>query len=129
MQQTIEITEEMAVAGARYLRHNYKPGCNADYIAMECFRIMLEARTAPRFPSVRGKLQQRIACVIADNPGIGCLAIFDKLEHHCDSLNLISVSVHRLKKLLPADGYTIESSCGRGGGYRMRRISSVSNAV
>ena len=80
-----------------------------------------------RFPHVRGPVSARLVELIADNPGINGRELMRKLyaddpDGGPDNLKIIGVLVFKARQRLRLDGYWIESSTGRGGGYRIREL-------
>ena len=82
---------------------------------------------ALRFPTVTGKVRQRMCEIIAENPGLKGLQIIERLYRGDpgggpDSLKIISVYVHMANKQLAKMRLKIKGSSGLGGGYRMVRM-------
>jgi len=72
-------------------------------------------------------MRRRVVELIADNPGINGAELIDRIyadDPNGGAMNrkIVSVFVHYARKQLKLDGYEIESSPGRGGGYRLRPI-------
>jgi len=79
------------------------------------------------FPSVTGRTRRRLVHLIAANPGMKGpqlmqLLYADNPEGGALCRKIISVLVHYARPQLAKDGYKIDYSVGRGGGYRLRRI-------
>jgi hypothetical protein len=80
-----------------------------------------------RFPHVTGRVRSRVVDLIAENPGIGSVALMGKLYAEDEaggplSRNIISVFVYHARMQIKLDGHVIETSTGPGGGYRIRKI-------
>jgi hypothetical protein len=91
-------------------------------ICPHCGRPMIPRSS--RFPHVRGFRRSRLVELIADRPGIDGRTLLNLLYADDPSggpltIKIISVLVYYARKQLKHDGYKIESSVGRGGGYRV----------
>jgi hypothetical protein len=91
-------------------------------VCPHCGRPMIPK--SARFPHVRGARRSRVVELIDDHPGISGEALMDALyaddpDGGASSRKIIAVLVYHARKQITQDGYKIESSVGRGGGYRI----------
>lgn len=90
-----------------------------------CKRPLLKPTT---FPSVTGRTRRKLIHIMAENPGLNGpqlmqLLYADNPNGGALSRKIISVLVFYARPQLAKDGYKIDYSVGRGGGYRLRKIA------
>lgn len=93
----------------------------------QCCGAPIANEAARKFPSVRGPVKLAIALAIEANPGIDSRGLMQLVYAGPDggptNRNIINVLMVGLRKQLAKDGFAIDSSKGRGGGYRLRAIA------